>query len=67
MEADYADNLELFANITVQAECLLHNLEAGSNGLYINLDKRDFMVLTKWCNIYIKCHVSEIRPVYIPQ
>ena len=44
-DADYADDLALFANTTDEASALLHSLEkaAGDTGLYVNATKTEFM------------------------
>ena len=45
MDADYANELELFENTPAQAEFLLHSLEqtAKSIGLYVNLYRTEFI------------------------
>ena len=39
-DADYADDLALLTNTSVQAECLLHSREQAARGLDINSDKK---------------------------
>ena len=45
MDADYADDIALRANILTQAEALLHSLEraAAGIGLHFNTDKTEYM------------------------
>ena len=49
MDADYADDIVLFANTSTQAESLLHNQEqaAGGIGLYVNVDKTEYILMHK--------------------
>ena len=44
-DADYADNILLLANITTQAEILLHNLERAFTGIghHVNTDKTEYI------------------------
>ena len=44
-DADYADGIALLANTPALAQSLLHSLEwvAGGVGLYVNIDKTEFM------------------------
>lgn len=44
-DADYADDLALFADTTAKAELLLHSLEKAASGigLYVNADKTEYM------------------------
>ena len=43
VDADYADDLVLLVNTSVQAESLLHSLEqAGGIGLYVKANKTEF-------------------------
>ena len=44
-DADYGDDIALFANTPVQAESLLHSLEqeAASIDLHVNADKTEYM------------------------
>ena len=48
-DADYADDLLLLANTPSQAKSLLHSLEQAARGigLYVNLDKTEFMCFIK--------------------
>ena len=48
-EADYADDIVLLANISTQAESLLHSLKqaAGNIGLHLNVDKTEFISLNQ--------------------
>ena len=43
MDASYIDDIVLLANISMQAESLLHSLEqaAGGIGLHVNADKME--------------------------
>ena len=45
MDADYADDIALLANISAQTDSLLHSLEkaAGGIGLHGNVDKTEYM------------------------
>ena len=45
MNADYANDIALLANIPPQAESLLHSLEqvAGGIGLHMNADRTEYM------------------------
>ena len=49
MDADYTDDIALLANTPAQAETLLHSLEiaAGGIGLYVNVDKMEYMCLNQ--------------------
>ena len=43
-DADYADDLALFANSSSKANALLHSLEnAAKDGLHVNVDKTEYM------------------------
>ena len=44
-DADYADDIELLANIPTQAESLLYSLEQAAEniGLHMNADKMEYM------------------------
>ena len=48
-DADYADNIALLANTPKQAEYLLRSLDqaAGSIGLYVNVDKMEYICFNK--------------------
>ena len=45
MDADYADDIVLLANLPTQAESLLHSPEQAADGigLYVNTDKTEYM------------------------
>ena len=56
-DADYADDLVLFANILAEAKYLLHSLEqvARDIGLYVNSDKTEFVCINnRWCHLIFK-------------
>ena len=44
-DADFEDDLVLFANVSIQAESLLHNLKQAARGIvfYMNPDKTEFL------------------------
>ena len=49
MNADYTDDIALFANTPTQAESLLHSLKqaAGGIGLHVNADKMEYMCFNR--------------------
>ena len=53
MDADYADDIALLANILAQAKTLLHSLEraAGGIGLHVNRDKMECICFNQRGNI----------------
>ena len=53
MDADYADDIALLANIPTQSESLLHSLEgaAGGIGFHVNADKTEYMCFNQRGNI----------------
>ena len=46
-DADYADDIELLANVSAQAETLLHSLErsAAGIGVHVNAHKMEYIVV----------------------
>ena len=52
-DADYADDLALFADSIGDASALLHSLEKAAQniGLYVNATKTEFMSLNTTCTI----------------
>ena len=53
VDADYIDHIALLANTLTQAKSLLHSLEqsAGGIGLYVNVDKTEYMCFNQKGNI----------------
>ena len=48
-DTDYADDIALLANTPAQSESLLHSLEraAAGIGLYVNVDKTEYMCFNR--------------------
>ena len=55
MNVDYTDDIPHLANISTQAESLLHSLEqaAGGIGIHVNADKTECMCFNQRGNISI--------------
>ncbi len=53
-DADYADDIRILANTTIQAETLLHNLKRATAGigLHVNALKTEYMCYNQTGDIY---------------
>ena len=62
-DADWADDLELLANIPAQAKSVRHSLEqaAGVISLYVNTNKRVQIFQTKRSYLHTKFQASKIN------
>ena len=64
-DADYANDIALFANTPTKAESLLHSLEqvAGGIGLHVNADKMEYMCLIKKAVVFVVCPTNQTSMV----
>ena len=69
-DADYADDIALLENTPAEAETLLHSLErpAGSIGFEVNVDKTEYMFLSKRWHLHTKTWAFETSgQVHLPR